>query len=251
MVFAFRSALPAFLLVALALALAGCEGPSTDSPPDPGTVAGWDHYGNDTGGARHSLADQITPENVGELEVAWTFNTGDLITEEDLLAGGGAHGQVNAATTFQNTPILVDDALYICTPFNRVIAIDAETGEERWSHDPEVDLTGLYLINCRGVSAWTDARARPDEVCATRIFTGTIDARLIALDAKTGEPCEDFGDGGTVDLTEGIGDVGPGEYGVTSPPVVLGDEVGATFDVARRLHVGDPDALGQARDVRA
>ena len=86
MVFAFRSALPAFLLVALALALAGCEGPSTDSPPDPGTVAGWDHYGNDTGGARHSLADQITPENVGELEVAWTFNTGDLITEEDLLA---------------------------------------------------------------------------------------------------------------------------------------------------------------------
>ena len=150
-------------LLVLAVLVVGCDDRNATSPPDSGITAGWDHYGNDTGGARHSLADQITPENVADLEVAWTFNTGDVITEEDLQEGGGAHGQAFAATTFQNTPILVGYALYICTPFNRVISVDAETGAERWSYDPGVDLTGLYLINCRGVSAWTDSRAAQDD----------------------------------------------------------------------------------------
>jgi len=237
-------------LLVLSVFVVSCDDPHATPPPDSGITAGWDHYGNDTGGARHSLADQITPENVADLEVAWTFNTGDVITEEDLQEGGGAHGQAFAATTFQNTPILVGDALYICTPFNRVISVDAETGAERWSYDPGVDLTGLYLINCRGVSAWTDSRAAPDDFCATRIFTGTIDARMIALDAKTGEPCPGFGDGGTVDLTEGIGDVQPGEYGVTSPPVVLGDRLVTGSMVLDNRRVDAPSGVVRAYSAR-
>ena len=132
---------------------------------------------------------------------------------------------LHASTSFQNTPILFDETLYVCTPFNRVIALDPETGREKWIFDPKVDLEGLYLVNCRGVSAWTDARAEEGSYCQKRIFTGTIDGRMIALDAPTGRPCTDFGKSGVVDLREGVGDLKPGEYGVTSPPVVLRDRL--------------------------
>ena len=222
-----RSSVPASrLLCAVASLLTicmavGCQDRG-ETRPDSGRTAGWSHYGGDAGGRRHSPLDQITPENVEDLEVAWVYHHGDV------LVGGAeavAHGGSPASTTFQNTPILVDDTLYICSPLNKVIALDAETGEERWKFDPGVDVAGAYLLNCRGVSAWTDSRAAAGATCATRIFTGTIDARLIALDAKTGEPCDEFGEQGTVDLTEGIGDIATGEYGVTSPPVVLGDRV--------------------------
>ncbi len=213
-----------------------------------GPVAGWSHYGNDLGGTRHSPLDQITPDNVDELEVAWTYHTGDIIPTGGYEAA--SHGGSPASTTFQNTPILVGDTLYICSPFNKVIALDAESGEERWKFDPEVDIDGLYLLNCRGVSAWTDARARAGDVCATRIFTGTIDGRLIALDAATGRPCPDFGDAGTVDLTEGIGDVAPGEYGVTSPPVVLGDRIVTGSMVLDNRRVDAPSGVVRAYSAR-
>ena len=181
-----------------------------------GPVAGWDEYGGDKGGRRHSPLTQITPENVDRLEVAWTYHTGDV---ED------GSGDTIARSSFQTTPILYDDTLYLCTPFNRVIALDPETGAERWTYDPGVDRRQLYLQNCRGVSGWRDPAAAEDATCARRIFTGTLDARLIALDARTGRPCPDFGAGGAVDLRGGIGDVRPGEYGVTSPPTIVGDHV--------------------------
>ncbi|MCP4905133.1 MAG: pyrroloquinoline quinone-dependent dehydrogenase, partial [bacterium] len=160
------------------------------------------------------------------------------------------HGSSVASTTFQNTPILLGDTLYICSPFNKVIALDAESGEERWKYDPEVDLEGLYLLNCRGVSAWKDSRARAGEICSTRIFTGTIDGRLIALDSETGRPCPQFGEGGTVDLTEGIGDVRPGEYGVTSPPVVLGDRIVTGSMVLDNRRVDAPSGVVRAYSAR-
>jgi quinoprotein glucose dehydrogenase len=200
-------------LVCAAAALAACGGPS--EAPSPGPVAGWPVYGADLGGSRHSPLTQITPKNVGSLEVAWTYHSGDILDGKSSLA----------PSAFQNTPILFGDSLYLCTPRNRVIALDPETGEERWSYDPRANLEGIYTLNCRGVSSWTDARALPGTACARRIFTGTLDARLIALDAETGRPCEGFGQGGAVDLRAGIGDIAPGEYGVTSPPLVLGDRV--------------------------
>ncbi|MBJ18037.1 MAG: quinoprotein glucose dehydrogenase [Deltaproteobacteria bacterium] len=235
-------------MVVFSGALAGCGG-DDDAGADAGhRIAGWPVYGGDAGGQRHSPLDQITPDNVDDLEIAWTYHTGDLIA-----AGGGevaGHGSSVASTTFQNTPILLGDTLYICSPFNKVIALDAESGEERWKYDPEVDLEGLYLLNCRGVSAWKDSRARAGEICSTRIFTGTIDGRLIALDSETGRPCPQFGEGGTVDLTEGIGDVRPGEYGVTSPPVVLGDRIVTGSMVLDNRRVDAPSGVVRAYSAR-
>ncbi|MFK7897414.1 MAG: pyrroloquinoline quinone-dependent dehydrogenase [Myxococcota bacterium] len=236
------------LWIALALCAAGCGEEAV--PLAEGPTAGWPVYGGDEGGSRHSPLDQITPENVDRLEVAWTYNTGDIIhggMYEESAEGSSSH----ASTTFQNTPILLDDTLFICTPFNRVIALDAESGEEKWTFDPEVNLDGLYLLNCRGVSAWTDSRARAGSVCSTRIFTGTIDGRMIALDADTGLPCEDFGEGGTVDLTEGVGDPEPGEYGVTSPPVILGDRLITGSMVLDNRRVDAPSGVVRAFSARS
>ena len=237
-----------FTAVALGLlVLAGCG--DDQDVRDSGRTAGWGAYGNDAGGQRHSPLDQITPDNVEELEVAWTYRTGDVIATGGYEAA--AHGGSPASTTFQNTPILHGDTLYICSPFNRVIALDAETGEEKWTYDPEVDLSGLYLLNCRGVSAWTDSRLPATEFCSTRIFSGTIDGRLIALDAATGRLCPAFGKNGSVDLTEGIGDVQPGEYGVTSPPVVLGDRIITGSMVLDNRRVDAPSGVVRAYSARS
>ena len=242
-----RFRLVSFALLSSLWLLAGCGDSGSGLPNETDVVAGWDSYGGDAGGRRHSPLDQITPDNVANLEVAWTYHHGDVLSGS--LGEVGAHG-TPASTTFQNTPILVEDTLYVCSPFNKVIALDAETGAERWKYDPEVSLEGQYLLNCRGVSAWTDARAQPGALCSTRIFTGTIDARLIALDAETGRLCPDFGDGGTVDLTEGLGEVGPGEYGVTSPPVVLGDRIVTGSMVLDNRRVDAPSGVVRAYSAR-
>jgi quinoprotein glucose dehydrogenase len=206
-----------------------------------GPVAGWPEYGAAKGGGRYSPLTQITRQNVDELEIAWTYHTGDY-------ADGSAS---LAPSSFQNTPILVEDTLYICTPFNRVIALDAETGAERWSYDPEVDTTELYVTACRGVTFWDDPQASTGASCARRIFMGTLDARLIALDAQSGRPCEDFGQGGEVDLRRNIGPIGPGEYGVTSPPVVARDLVVTGTLVLDNRRVDAPSGVVRAFDARS
>jgi len=149
-------------------------------------------------------------------------------------------------TAFQATPIVVDDTLYYCTPMNRVFALDPETGEERWVHDPQVGRTGIWSRTCRGV-AW--ARVAAEGVCAERIYTGTMDARLLALDARTGRPCADFGRGGAVDLTVGLGDPAPDEYAVTSPPAVVGDVVAVGALVADGRRVDAPSGVVRGYDT--
>ena len=207
-----------------------------------GAVSVWPSYGGNENASRYSPLEEITPENVEDLEVAWTYHHGDM----DDGSGGAL-----LPTSFQNTPIVVDDTLYFCTPFNRVIALDADTGEERWSYDPAVDHTGMYIVTCRGVSSWIDPRASSDAICRHRIFSGTVDARLIALDAKTGRPCEDFGDAGAIDLRGGVGDVVPGEYGVTSPPTVVGDRVITGAMVLDNRRVDMPGGVVRAFDARS
>ncbi len=224
-------------LLALGM-LVGCG--AGEAPPASGPVAGWPVYAADPGGSRHSPLTEITPENVGELEVAWTYHSGDVLDGSTSFA----------PSTFQNTPILFGDSLYLCTPLNRVIALDPETGEERWSHDPQTDIEGIYTLNCRGVTAWTDARALPGAPCARRIFTGTLDARLIALDADTGKPCPDFGEAGTVDLRAGVGDTKPGEYGVTSPPALIGDRIVTGSMVLDNRRVDAPGGVVRAFSAR-
>lgn len=221
------------------VALLACDAPP---PLDlAGPTATWPAYGGDAGGARHSPLTQITPDNVEDLEIAWVHHSGDLVDgSETLLAGA-----------LQSTPIVVGDALVTCTPRGRVVSLDAETGEERWQFDPELDTEGIYVLTCRGVSAWNDPEAEHGDVCANRIVYGTLDARLIALDAETGTPCPDFGESGSVDLRAGIGDVRPGEYGVTSPPAVLGDRVVVGTMVLDNRRADAPGGVVRAYDARS
>lgn len=233
-----RSFAPSFAVLAcLALAF-GCSPAPLDHS---GPIAEWPEYGGDKGGLRWSPLTQITPENVDDLELAWIHRSGDW---HDLEGG-------LAPTSFQNTPLVVDGTLYYCTPRNRVFALDPETGEERWVYDPEVDISRIYITNCRGVSRWVDELAPEGSLCRARILMGTLDARLIALDAEHGTPCPDFGVNGAVDLSHGIGDIQPGEYGVTSAPVILGDRIVTGTMVLDNRRVDAPGGVVRAYDARS
>lgn len=221
---------------------------SASAPVDlSGPVAGWSHYGRDPGGTRFSPLTQITPENVDALEVAWVYHTGDL-----------SHGtpEIPSRSSFQATPILLGETLYFSTPFSRVVAVDAESGVERWTFDPKIDLSLHYSesLVSRGVAAWEapDASER-GAPCGRRILFGTLDARLLALDAEDGRPCRGFGDGGQVDLNPGIGGemgVEPGQYEVTSPPVVVDDVVVVGSGIGDNRRAAQERGTVRGYDVR-
>jgi quinoprotein glucose dehydrogenase len=179
-------------------------------------AADWDHYGGGQHGMQYSSLSQISRDNVGSLEEIWRYRTGEL---------GEGHREPFA---FQANPILVEGRLYLPTGSAIVIALDPATGEEIWRHDPEIDRSKPHAeIANRGVTSWIDNEAISDSPCRHRIFVGTLDARLIALDGVTGEPCKDFGTNGEIQLNE---DVRATEgdwviYTVTSPPVVVEDMV--------------------------
>jgi quinoprotein glucose dehydrogenase len=155
----------------------------------------WSTYGGDAGGTRYSPLKQVTQTNVAGLRLTWSYHTGALEPRSAL----------NEKAAFEATPILVDGVLYLSTPFNRVIALDPGSGAEKWTYDPDVDRShGYSEVSSRGVAAWTDSKIADAAACKLRIFEGTIDGRLIALDGKTGKPCGDFGARGAVDLTRGV-----------------------------------------------
>jgi quinoprotein glucose dehydrogenase len=206
---------------------------STPGAPKPDLpVTLWTHYGNDEGGSRYSPATQVDPTNVGRLAPVWVFRTGET-----------GEGYTSAYKhSFQATPILVGSTLFFSTAFNRVFAIEAETGEQRWRFDAEIDPEPHYTeVSNRGVVHWTDRAAPSGDICRERIFVGTLDARLIALDAGTGRPCPDFGNGGAADLKAALREEDRGRaYPVTSPPVVIGDTVvlGSGMIDNWRAHLG-------------
>lgn len=236
----------AFALAAVSLVLLASGGfwlmrGPTGSPTATWTAAApsdWGSWGHDAGGTRFAGVRQITPANVGALEPAWTFRTGD--------------GAAGAPGSFEATPLKLGDALYLCTPHNVVIALDAETGRQMWRHDPQVDFTGLFGGVCRGVAAHTSAAVASDQPCARRIIEATMDARLIALDAATGRPCPGFGgaDGRGVNLKDGIGQLEPGRYAHSSPPTVVGDLIVVGGSVADNITVGGASGVIRAFDVR-
>ncbi len=201
---------------------------------------GWDHYGNDAGGQRFSSADQINAGNVGRLEIAWQFSTGDVESKPNAMGRSVSEG----------TAILVDDALIFCTPFNDVIALDPGSGELRWRFDAGSDLKQrpANQFVCRGVTHWRDSDATAS--CASRILMGTNDGRLIAIDARTGKPCPDFGERGQVVLDIGMKLTWPGEFQVTSPPVVINDTVVVGSAIADNVRVAAPLGTVRAFDVR-
>jgi quinoprotein glucose dehydrogenase len=178
--------------------------------------AGWPTYSNDPGGTRYSPAKQIDRGNVSQLQVAWTYRTGALPHDEEL----------DKKAAFEATPILVGGKLFLSTPYDHVIALNAVSGTKVWEFDPKLELPyGSSEVTSRGVSAWWDSSAKADKACSLRIFIGTLDARLIALDGDTGKPCADFGSGGEVDLTNEVKLRDPGDYQVTSAPAIFKDLV--------------------------
>ena len=225
----------------LLVSLVGCE--NEIALDFDGPVADWPYWGGDQGATHYSPLDQITAQNVANLEVAWTHRSGDFFD------GSGA----SKVTAFQATPLVVNDHLYYCTPFMRVFALDPETGEERWRFDPELEARhgeGPYPLTCRGVSYWEDSRAAPGAGCKKRIFLGTADSELFALDADTGRLCPEFGEAGRVALREGIEDAPAWEYHPTSPPQVIGDRVVIGALVADNVRVDAPAGVVRAFDAR-
>jgi len=178
-------------------------------PPVPNTE--WPVVGNDPGGQRFSPLTQINKSNVSKLQIAWRYRNGDF-----------SRGERNRhSTSFEATPILVKGRLYFCTPFNRIIALDPRTGTEIWTYDPKVEFGQFELSTCRGVTYWEDPQAAEGTACKSRIYEGTADARIVAVDAETGRPCTGFGSVGFVSLLPSLGDTLPGEVWISSPPVVV------------------------------
>ncbi|MCM5557091.1 membrane-bound PQQ-dependent dehydrogenase, glucose/quinate/shikimate family [Pleomorphomonas sp. JP5] len=174
--------------------------------------ADWPAYGGSNSARRYSPLDQITPDNAGKLKRVWSIHTGDLPQSKF------AEGKYGAETT----PLKVGSALYLCTPKNILISLDAATGKERWRYDPRVSDDWIpYTAACRGVTYYDLPGVAPTELCASRIIEGTLDARLIAVDANSGAPCENFGDNGIVDTKVGMGEVEPGMLSITAAPTIV------------------------------
>jgi quinoprotein glucose dehydrogenase len=209
----------------------------------------WPAYGNDPGGMRYSTLRQIDAANVTKLKVVWTFHTRDV--------SDGSQGRRRSG--LETTPIPVDGTLYLTTAFNRVIALDPATGNQRWAFDPQIDLSGDYgdgLIN-RGVATWLDGSQSATQPCRRRIYEATLDARLIAPDAATGKLCADFGHDGEVRLgdvpgyeSRNLGEHPQGWYHMTSPPAVIDDLVivGSAIDDNTRADM--PSGVVRAFDAR-
>lgn len=208
----------ALVVVAVAVAVASARA----------TVQEWPSYGGDPGGMRFSPLKQIHRGNVGRLTRAWTYHTGDL-------APGLSHGRnpsEGEVEAFESTPLMVDGVLYVSTPSSRVIALDAETGKEMWKFDPQSAAGEDRAFNRhRGVAYWEKGADK-------RIIFGTAGGRLIALDARTGRPRPDFGDGGFVRVRS-----------YNSPPAIYRDLVIMGSNVQETPSLG-PSGMVRAFDAR-
>ncbi|MDO1584259.1 glucose/quinate/shikimate family membrane-bound PQQ-dependent dehydrogenase [Rhizobium oryzicola] len=179
----------------------------------------WHQYGRTPFGQRYSPLDQVNVKNVANLTEVWRYQTGDVKQPGDV-----------GETTYQVTPLKVGNTLYLCTPHNWAIALDATTGKQKWKYDPNVGLNpDRQHQTCRGVSYYADpavqANAQTNAQCATRVYLPTSDARLIALDAQTGQVCTTFADKGVLHLEQGMPYNPAGYYYSTSPPVIAAGKI--------------------------
>lgn len=189
-------------------------------------------------GTKYSPLKQISKENVTQLEQAWVYNTGD-----------GAHPKPGSLTSFQDQPSLIEGNLVVCSTNRRIIALDPKTGQERWVFDPQDPETGMK--KCRGIANWIDTQAEAGAFCKTRIFLGTADYRLIALDAKTGKPCPGFGIDGQVKMPVSKPEIFTGEVLANSRPAIVNDVVVMGSTVADNQRVEAPSGRVLAFDARS
>ena len=193
----------------------------------------WPVWGGEPGGSRYSALDQINRDNVDDLEIVWQVQTGAVESHSEL---------ANTMAGFEANPILLPEEagrhLVLCTPFNKVLALDPETGETRWSFDPDINMGGyaseedpagsksIPFKKCRGVAYWQDDTRMRKHNAATALSFGTNDLRLFALDARTGEGCAGFGQNGEVnveDLYLAKQPAWANETKFYSPPVIIND----------------------------
>lgn len=218
------------------------EAPHRNTPAEPFVQAGlatsaadddWRYVGHDAGGSRFSRQAQLTPQNVSGLRLQWVHHTG--VTEDPLEA----------------TPLKIGHSLYLCTGANDVIALDAETGAQRWRFRSGAESAPAVLKTCRGVAYYRVPGGEGE--CAERIFTNTVDARLIALDATSGARCPHFGVNGEISLLAGMGDwrgrIIPGYYYVTSAPTIVRDRVVLGGWVSDAQYWGEPSGVIRAFDA--
>jgi quinoprotein glucose dehydrogenase len=204
---------------------------------------GWEHWGGDRGGTRFSPLAEITSANVGNLVRAWVFRTGDLDSRPP---------EVMKRTKFEATPLFVEDSIIFCSPFNEVIALDPGTGAQKWRYDPKISTNQRpgNRYACRGVAYWVDDQAAASAACRARVFMGTNDVRVIALDATTGIPCADFGANGEIKLEIGGPLEWPGEFQITSAPLVSHGVVIVGSSISDNRRVEAPFGTVRAFDAR-
>jgi quinate dehydrogenase (quinone) len=226
--------------------------PASLVPVAPGEAQkNWANYGNTPGGSRFVALDQITRDNVKDLHVAWTFHTGDTPVSP---TGNGAEDQ--------ETPLQIGNRIFLCTPHNNVIAVDADSGKQIWKR--EINAQAQVWNRCRGLAYFdaTQPVAQPSAAnstpvtqvtatggCPRRILMNTIDARLVAIDADTGALCEGFGKHGFVDLKEGLGDAADPKYQLTSAPTLAGTTVVVGGRVADNVQTDMPGGVLRGFDV--
>ena len=199
----------------------------------------WHFYGRTPFGQRYSPLDQITPDNVAKLQPAWTYRTGDIKGPDDI-----------GETTYQVTPLKVGDALFICTPHNFAVAIDAASGKEKWRYDPKVKLDpNRQHQTCRGVSYYADPKVAGGQPCSARIYLPTSDARLIALDAANGQVCPSFAEGGTLNLLANMPYPKSGYYYSTSAPLIVGGKIIVGGAVNDNYSTEEPSGVIRAYDA--
>jgi quinoprotein glucose dehydrogenase len=207
----------------------------------------WAHYGGAPGGGQYSPLTQITPDNIGRLRVAWSFHTGEK--------GQGLPDPDRVR--FEANPLVIDGRMYLTTGTDIVFALDAATGAKLWSFDPRIARDKHYSDPAsRGVTFWRDPQAAAGAACATRIVVGTLDARLIALDAADGRPCAGFGDGGTIDLHVGIDSLDAPQapwrnYAVTSPPMIAGEVLVSGSSIGDNRAHHEEQGVVRGYDVRS
>jgi quinoprotein glucose dehydrogenase len=201
----------------------------------------WHHYGGSQHGLQYSSLDQINIDNVTEFEEVWRYRTGEL--------GEGHPG----GFAFEANPVIAEAKLYLTTGSAIIIALDPLTGTEVWRYDPQIDRSRpRNEIANRGVTSWIDPAAAPDAQCRHRIITGTLDARLIAVDGATGALCSSFGDDGQIYLDQDIR-ITPGRasvYSVTSPPVIVGDVLVIGSAIGDNVRVEEALGIVRGLDVR-
>ena len=192
---------------------------------------------------KYSPLTQINTSNVAGLEPAWEYHTGEVPPA----------GVANALYAFEDQPSLIEGSLVVCSISRRIIALDPATGKERWTFDPQTPPQegGSIYQKCRGISHWVDGRAAGGAACKSRIFLGTTDYRLLAIDARTGKPCADFGDGGVVTMEPSMPLLFSAELVAGSNPAVVNDVVVVSSSVADNQRVNAPSGRVLAFDARS